>query len=525
MRQGPPVRVAVIAVAIMIGLLTPVILDLRVPLEHPPAPSPVRDVVATVKGSNSQDWGGYVVYAGTTTVTVAAGSWVVPNITTTCGLSRTTQEAQLWTGLGGWNATGSEEAGVTLECLHGQASYQTFYAYYQNGTVVDGSDFGEVTIHPGNDVSVVVQYVPTDQMEFTLTDNSTGKTQTITLVLVPSQVSLDSADWLLGTLANESYRYPLPPDMGSLHSGYDWTGNDATDRATIGGSSGALGSWGTIFNVTLDNKTTKEVLFEPIGGIVESGTSFTLGPIGAAVPTYAGGSIWAGYTVDSPTDSVTYAEMSWTQPGFQSSCSSENVTTAAIWVGIDDQGTPTSPLEQVGTTMSCDHGTVGSAAVADNYSATTGNPYGGTYKEASWFPGVGDKIVATVAYHDGTFELSIEDLTRIEDYNERDYLFMNDSNSSHSARDNVNWIVENDCTLIDNCGLANFGMLETGSNYTSVGNTDNATVAGYSGPVGAFPSLEYWDIYNVSDNHYLATVPDGVGLNEDSFVVQWRAST
>jgi Peptidase A4 family len=190
----------------------------------------------------SYNWGGYVVYNSTYSVTKVAASWTVPTIvgatSTTCPDAQMTWDSNsVWIGIDGAFSPTVEQTGTSADCFYGVPQYYAWYEFYPAGSVLL-----PFTVSPGDHITASVVYaglnatkVPT--FKATLTDTTTGSTYTSPKTAVPGAVR-ESAEWI-----DESPYYD--GFLGLTHV-TSVTFSGAT--ATINGVAHPVGAWGS-YNV------------------------------------------------------------------------------------------------------------------------------------------------------------------------------------------------------------------------------------------------------------------------------------
>lgn len=186
----------------------------------------------------SYNWGGYVVYNTSFSVTKVVGSWTVPAISgatsTTCPDAQMTWDSNaVWVGIDGAFTNTVEQTGTSSDCFYGQTSYYGWYEFYPAGSVLV-----PFTISPGNHITASVSFtgnnatgVPT--FTTTLKDTTTSTSYTSPKTAVPGALR-ESAEWI-----DESpYYYGF---LGLTHvSLVTFTGASAT----INGVTKSISGWG-----------------------------------------------------------------------------------------------------------------------------------------------------------------------------------------------------------------------------------------------------------------------------------------
>lgn len=219
--------------------------------------------LAGVNGSayESLNWSGYAVTGSTDSVTAVAGSWIVPAVTGTSN-----SYAAFWTGIDGFSDSTVEQTG-TISYMNGATP--TYYAWYE----FYPSPMYEITSVPiavGQTISASVTYIGSNEFTLVLTDVSTSKSFTTTITDTSAQRT--SAEWIVEAPSSNFGILPLA-DFKTAYFGTDYTSVASTCYATVGGTTGAIGSFGTaVQSITM--VTNRGVLKDSISALSTDGTSF-----------------------------------------------------------------------------------------------------------------------------------------------------------------------------------------------------------------------------------------------------------
>jgi hypothetical protein len=213
--------------------------------------------------TSSLNWAGYVVTGASGSITTASGSWVQPAVT--CPSSGNTYAA-FWVGIDGYSDSTVEQTGTLAECQSGTATYFAWYEFYPRPSF----EITTISVHAGDVMSASVQYT-SGKFVVTITDVTTGQTFS-TSAKVNAQRT--SAEWIAEAPSSGGSILPLA-DFGTASFGSDYTGVASTNYATISGTTGAIGSFGTsVVAITMVDSS---------GGVKASssslssdGTSFTV---------------------------------------------------------------------------------------------------------------------------------------------------------------------------------------------------------------------------------------------------------
>ena len=190
----------------------------------------------------SYNWGGYVVYNASFSVSRVVGTWTVPTIagsnSTACpDAQRTWDSNAVWIGIDGARTSTVEQTGTSSDCFYGQPQYYAWYEFYPAGSVQV-----PITVSPGDKITAVVLFtgnnatgVPT--FTTTITDVTKAASVTSPKTAVPGALR-ESAEWI-----DESPYY-----YGFLGLTHVTPVVFSAARATIGGSNEVISYWGT-YNV------------------------------------------------------------------------------------------------------------------------------------------------------------------------------------------------------------------------------------------------------------------------------------
>jgi len=222
---------------------------------------PIKDRVEHGNGtSTSNNWSGYAVLGSS--FTSAKASWTVPRATCSSG----DQYAAFWVGLDGYTSTTVEQTGTDSDCVGRNPSYYAWYEFYPNPSFVIGS----LTIKPGDQMSASVVYSG-GQFTITIKDVTTGKSYTKSSTV--SGAARSSAEWIAEAPSTFSGVLPLA-DFGTVLFGEDSTGIGGTNYATDSSTSGPIGSFSNIEEITMESlRRAKEAVPSALSS---DGTSFSV---------------------------------------------------------------------------------------------------------------------------------------------------------------------------------------------------------------------------------------------------------
>jgi len=236
--------------------------DAMIPAPHQHRPISVRRVHDDQTSVDSTNWSGYAVTGAASSVTLAAGSWVVPTATCPVGTRRhaaPAEYASFWVGIDGWSSDSVEQLGTDSDCSNGTPSYYAWYEFYPEPSYYASCSarqerLGQCTgsgnltsLHPGDVMSASVSYTSNGSFTLAITDE-TSKASFSVVVTPNSRTGTpqrSSAEWIAEAPSSSSGILPLA-DFGTVGFGYDSTRIIGTCSATVGGLGPyPIGSFGT----------------------------------------------------------------------------------------------------------------------------------------------------------------------------------------------------------------------------------------------------------------------------------------
>jgi len=245
-----------------------------------PISAPMMNMAGSINGTvYSTNWSGYAVTGATGSVTSANGSWTVPTVTGSNG-----QYAAFWVGIDGAISSTVEQTGILAEVTgNRRTSTTTYYAWYEfyplesiieitTATKIGTSTSTPATVEPGDAISAAVTYVSGTTFTLTITD-ITGKWN-FTTTGSQSGATESSAEWIVEAPSSNFGVLPLA-NFGTAYFGSDYTGVPSTCTATIGGTSGTIGSFGSSV-VQINMVTNRGVLKDSTSSLSADGTSFSV---------------------------------------------------------------------------------------------------------------------------------------------------------------------------------------------------------------------------------------------------------
>src|SRR2546427_3366715 len=181
--------------------------------------------------SNSTNWSGFAVTAGSGAVSDAKGSWIVPTIQGSC--ASTNQYSSFWVGIDGFNSGTVEQTGTDSDCQNGVPTYYAWYEFYPHPSfLING-----MAITPGDHITAQASF---SGRSFTVTiaDTNTGASFSTSSRVRSAQRS--SAEWIAEAPSSSGGVLPLA-DFGTV--------SFSADTATVNGITGTIGSFGSSVQV------------------------------------------------------------------------------------------------------------------------------------------------------------------------------------------------------------------------------------------------------------------------------------
>lgn len=254
-------------VAILVMLSFPIVAvgPAIAPVAH--YPGPTLSPVILHGSASSTNWGGYAVTAARGTVSKVVGSWIEPAIQGTCPVRN--QYSSFWVGIDGFNSGTVEQTGTDSDCQGGVATYYAWYEFYPKASHV----ITTLTVTPGDVISASVTFSKTTNKFTTkITDATTGKSFSTASTVKSAHRS--SAEWIAEAPSSIGGVLPLA-DFGTVHFGFDNTSVAGTNYATIGTTTGTMGSFSTLTSITMVNSAGTATKAAP-SSVSTDGTSFSV---------------------------------------------------------------------------------------------------------------------------------------------------------------------------------------------------------------------------------------------------------
>jgi Peptidase A4 family len=172
-------------------------------------------------------------------------------------------------GIDGYSSNTVEQTGTNSDCSGGHGTYCAWYEFYPAGSV----QISGFTVKPGNTVTAEVSYSSSSgQFTITITDGSQHYSTSPSV----SGAARSSAEWIIERpeLCGFYCRLTSLSNFGTVKLGTDYTSFSGTNYATISGTIGPIGSFGSsVVRITMVNNNGK-TLAEP-SVLTSDGTSFT----------------------------------------------------------------------------------------------------------------------------------------------------------------------------------------------------------------------------------------------------------
>ena len=201
-------------------------------------PGDITQIVSVSPGigqAGSFNWSGYAVSSSPGSITDVRGSWIVPGIIESCGT--TDKYASIWVGIDGFNSPSVEQTGTDSACIGGVKSYYSWYELYPHSAHV----INPMKINPGDTIFAEVTF-SSGKFNLTIADLSNGGHFSKMASVKAAQRS--SAEWIAEAPSSKTGIVPLA-NFGTVKFGQDYTGVPNSCFATLSGTSGPLGSFGS----------------------------------------------------------------------------------------------------------------------------------------------------------------------------------------------------------------------------------------------------------------------------------------
>ncbi len=187
-----------------------------------------------VSNISSLNWSGYVISSTRGSVSDVAGSWLVPTVSCSSGEY---SASSFWVGIDGLQSETVEQIGTISECINGTPVYLVFYEFVPKAARV----VTRMSIHPGNVISAEVKF--DGRFTLSLADLTTG--ESFTKSVKDSLQDRSSAEWIAEAPSSSSLGILPLSDFGAVFYGHLFTAVAGTNSATVNGTSGSIGSFGS----------------------------------------------------------------------------------------------------------------------------------------------------------------------------------------------------------------------------------------------------------------------------------------
>jgi hypothetical protein len=225
---------------------------------------PLPEFEVTKEGS--YNWGGYVATGANGSVTAVAGSWVQP----TGKCTKSTSYAAFWVGIDGFNSNDLYQTGTQIVCTSGTATYGAWWE------ILPASETPiSMTVNPGDTISASVTY-STSTGHFTLAIKDITRSESYSHVSgSATSATRDAADWITETPTVGGSLARLA-DFGTVDWGSKYTSQSGTNDATIANTTGAIGSFSTVYEISIYNYPGATKVMAAPTALASSGSSFTV---------------------------------------------------------------------------------------------------------------------------------------------------------------------------------------------------------------------------------------------------------
>lgn len=220
---------------------------------------------ASHASTTSTNWAGYAVTGSKGSVSFVNGSWIQP--TATKCTSGKHQYASFWVGIDGYSSSTVEQTGTDSDCNGATAVYYAWYEFYPHPSIT----ISTVPIASGDTVYASVTFSSPNFTVF-LKDISTGKSFTKSSSVSTAQRT--SAEWIAEAPSSGGV-LPLA-DFGTIHFGVDSTSVAATNSATVGGTTGYIGSFSTAVSINMVGAHKKTLVKATTSAISTDLSSFSV---------------------------------------------------------------------------------------------------------------------------------------------------------------------------------------------------------------------------------------------------------
>ncbi len=228
--------------------------------EHGLSASPMTTSSTASTLYYSSNWAGYFAETSASTVkdtvTKVSGTWVQPAVN--CANGKTAIMA-MWVGIDGATDSTVEQTGSIGQCVKGVASYYVWWELYPLNAV---QPIKKITLAAGDTVTASVTWKSGNKFTMTIAVGSSSFTKTGT----QSGTALrENAECIVERPSGSSGFYSLAKFT---------TASFSSCTATISGSSGAIGTFGVVGQIDMENNAGTKVIAST--GTVNSSGGFTV---------------------------------------------------------------------------------------------------------------------------------------------------------------------------------------------------------------------------------------------------------
>ena len=189
---------------------------------------------------------------------------MVPSVTCT---STSNQYSSFWVGIDGYSSSTVEQIGTDSDCISGNPTYYAWYEFYPKPS----SRVNSIAVQPGDKMSAEVKYAK-GMFTVSITDVTTGASFSKSAKV--NAANRNSAEWI----AEAPWSGGILPlaNFGTAYFGYDPTGIASTNYASVGGSTGPIGSFGSsVQSITMVSTSSGAIKAQPTS-LSTDGTSFNM---------------------------------------------------------------------------------------------------------------------------------------------------------------------------------------------------------------------------------------------------------
>ena len=213
---------------------------------------------------DSYNWSGYAVTGAAGSVTDAKASWTVPPVSCPIGSKpKQNQYSSFWVGIDGFNDNTVEQIGTDSDCQRGRPTYYAWFEFYPNPSYIISS----ISIQPGDVISAEVVSTGGGWFTVSLTNVTTNQSSGSISTQVPG-AQQSSAEWIAEAPSSTGGVLPLA-DFGTVLF--------SQNGATVGGTTGAIGAFGTnVQDITMVGQRAPHTIKAQPSPLSTDGTGFSV---------------------------------------------------------------------------------------------------------------------------------------------------------------------------------------------------------------------------------------------------------